>query len=285
MCWCRLRQITYMYEESVLILGADIATSWKSVHPICAPVYMCTSLIYAFKQNQPDAYVHVTHSCIWLLDYYFMCESQQRTDGDENEDENTKPLKIPKLKSCLAAGKVLGHFHWHTAMYMLQCCYVWTLVQIAWSTQRGCYTGTLHLLSSFIFSSVSRLSSFKHPRALVSQLSPHHLPSIVLSLSLSLSTFLPPQPAISVSLSLPSINFSVCSSAVRHSGEAMSSEWGAISSKRPLSICKQLLWSRNWQTGVATGAPTVRWSALHVCLLWMQLGGTKGGTNIYMVIL
>lgn len=54
----------------------------------------------------------------------------------------------------------------------------------------------------------------------ISQLSQHHLLSIVLSLSLSLSTYFPPQPAISVYCSLPSIN-SVCSSAVRHSGEAI----------------------------------------------------------------
>lgn len=208
------------------ILGADIDISWKSVHPICAPFH--TSPIYAFTQNQPDAYICVTHACIWLgRDYYFLCESQQRTDGDENQDENSKLLKIPKLKSWLAVEKVLDTFtDLHTAMYMLQSCYVWILVQIAWSTQRGCHTGTLHLLSSFIYSSVSRLSSFKHPRALLAHLtSPHHLLSIVLSLSLSLSTFLPPRPALSVDLSMPSINFSVCYSAVRAVKPWVQNEW------------------------------------------------------------
>lgn len=187
MCWCRLRQIACMhqlqYQSGFLV---QTSPSLGKVC-ICAPFHMCTSPIYVFTQNQPDAYIHVTHACIWLRNYYFMCESQQRTDGDENQDENSKLLKISKLKSWLTVGKVLDTFtDLHTAMYMLQCCYVWTLVQIAWSAWRGSYTGTLHLLSSFIFSSVSRLSSFKQPRALLAHLTAVSTPPFIHS---SLSFF------------------------------------------------------------------------------------------------
>lgn len=188
--------------------------------------------------------------------------------------ENTKAKKLAGSKK--GAGTLSLTYCTYNHVYatmLLQ--YVWPLVQIAWSTRRRC-CGTLHCLSSFIFSSVSKLSSFKHPRVLLAHLTAVSTPpSIHSSLSpfvlvhMSLPIFVLISPPTDTHLCVPQ-------SALHHLISPQRDHCLSISSFSGAEFDRLV-----WQQGPLLSAN------LHgfICLVASNAADLKGGTNIYRVIL